>query len=40
VLKQRELPQVEFVTSPDGTPKAVVISIEDWTRISETLKIM
>jgi len=40
MMKQLELPKVEFITSPDGTPKSVVISIEDWKRISETLKIM
>lgn len=35
-----EAPKVEFITSPEGKPKSVVISIEDWNRINETLKIM
>jgi len=40
VLKTLELPNVEFITTPEGKPKAVVISLKDWKRISETLKIM
>lgn len=35
-----ELPQIEFITTPEGTPKSVILSIDDWKRISETLKIM
>ncbi|MDP2753162.1 MAG: type II toxin-antitoxin system prevent-host-death family antitoxin [Nitrospirota bacterium] len=40
MLKTLELPRVEFITTPEGKPKSVVLSIEDWKRISETLKIM
>lgn len=40
MLKTLELPKVEYITSPEGKPKSVVLSIEDWKRISETLKIM
>jgi len=38
--KTLELPEIEFITTPEGKPKSVVISFEDWRRISETLKIM
>ena len=40
VIKSLELPKVEFITTPEGKPKSVVLSLEDWKRISETLKIM
>lgn len=40
MLKTLELPKVEFITSLEGKPKSVVISIEDWKRITETLKII
>lgn len=40
MLKTLELPKVDFITTPDGKPKSVILSIEDWKRISETLKIM
>lgn len=40
MIRTFELPKVEFITSPEGRPKSVVISLEDWKRISETLKIM
>jgi PHD/YefM family antitoxin component YafN of YafNO toxin-antitoxin module len=40
MLKTLELPRVEFITTPEGKPKSVVLSIEYWKRISETLKIM
>jgi len=40
VLKTLELPKVEFITTPEGKPKSVVISIADWKRVSETLKIV
>ncbi len=40
MLKTLELPKVDFITTPEGKPKSVVLSIEDWKRISETLKIM
>jgi PHD/YefM family antitoxin component YafN of YafNO toxin-antitoxin module len=40
VLKTFELPEVEFITTPDGKPKSVVLSLEDWKRITETLKII
>ena len=40
MIKSLELPKVEFITTPEGKPKSVVLSIEDWKRISETLKIM
>jgi PHD/YefM family antitoxin component YafN of YafNO toxin-antitoxin module len=35
-----ELPEIEFITTPEGKLKSVVLSLEDWRRISETLKIM
>jgi hypothetical protein len=38
--KTLELPEVEFITNSEGKPKSVVLSIEDWRRINETLKIM
>lgn len=40
MLKPLELPKVDFITTPEGKPKSVVVSIDDWKRISETLKIM
>jgi len=40
MLKTIELPKVEYITSPEGKPKSVVISLEDRKRITETLKIM
>jgi PHD/YefM family antitoxin component YafN of YafNO toxin-antitoxin module len=40
MLKPLELPKVEFITASDGKPKAVVLSLADWKRISETLKII
>jgi PHD/YefM family antitoxin component YafN of YafNO toxin-antitoxin module len=40
MLRTLALPKVEYITSPEGKPKSVVISLEDWKRISETLKIM
>ena len=40
MTKTLELPEVEFITTPDGKPKSVVLSIEDWKRIAETLKIV
>ncbi len=40
MLKTLELPKVDFITTPEGKPKSVVLSIDDWKRISETLKIM
>jgi PHD/YefM family antitoxin component YafN of YafNO toxin-antitoxin module len=40
MLRALELPEIEFITTPDGKPKSVVISFEDWKRLSETLKIM
>ncbi len=38
--KALELPKIEFITTAEGKPKSVVLSLEDWKRISETLKIM
>ena len=38
--KALELPEIEFITTPEGKLKSVVLSLEDWRRISETLKIM
>ncbi len=38
--KTLELPEVEFITTPEGKPKSVILSIEDWKRINETLRIM
>jgi len=40
MLKTLALPKVDFITTPEGKPKSVVLSIDDWKRISETLKIM
>lgn len=40
MLKVLELPKVEYITSTEGKPKSVVVSLEDWKRITETLKIM
>jgi PHD/YefM family antitoxin component YafN of YafNO toxin-antitoxin module len=40
MLKTLELPKVEYITSTEGEPKSVVLSLEDWKRITETLKIM
>jgi len=40
MLKTLELPKVAFITTPEGKPKSVILSIDDWKRISETLKIM
>lgn len=40
MLKTLTLPEVEYITSTEGKPKAVVVSLEDWKRITETLKIM
>ena len=40
MLKTLELPKVEYITSTEGKPKSVVLSLEDWKRITETLKIM
>ena len=38
--KTIELPKVDIITTPEGKPKSVILSIDDWKRISETLKIM
>ena len=38
--KTIELPEVEFITTSEGKPKSVVLSLEDWKRLRETLKIM
>ena len=40
MLKTLDLPEVEYITSSEGKPESVVVSIEDWQRINETLKIM
>lgn len=40
MLKTLTLPKVEYITSTEGKPKAVVLSLEDWKRITETLKIV
>jgi PHD/YefM family antitoxin component YafN of YafNO toxin-antitoxin module len=40
MLKTLGLPKVEYITSTEGKLKAVVLSLEDWKRITETLKIM
>jgi PHD/YefM family antitoxin component YafN of YafNO toxin-antitoxin module len=40
MVKTLELPKFEFITTSEGKPKSVVLSLEDWERISETLKIM
>jgi len=38
MLKAIELPKVEYITSTEGKPKSVVLSIEDWKHIREILK--
>jgi PHD/YefM family antitoxin component YafN of YafNO toxin-antitoxin module len=38
--KVLELPEIEYITTLEGKPKSVVLRIDDWKRISETLKIM
>lgn len=38
--KTLEMPKVDLITTPEGKPKSVILSIEDWKRVSETLKIM
>lgn len=35
-----KLPRVEYITTPEGKTTSVILSIEDWMRVSETLKIM
>ena len=40
MLKTLDLPEVEYITSSEGKPKSVIVSIEDWQRITETLKIL
>ena len=35
MLKALELQEVEYITSSEGKPKSVVVSIEDWKRITE-----
>jgi len=40
MLKPLELPKIEFITASDGKPKSVVLSLADWKRITETLKII
>jgi hypothetical protein len=40
MLKILELLKVEFIATQEGKPKAVILIIDDWKRISETLKIM
>jgi hypothetical protein len=34
------LPKIDFITTPEGKPKSVVLSLKDWQRVNETLKIM
>lgn len=38
--KVLELPKVDFITTTEGKPKSVVLSLEDWKKIVETIKIM
>jgi PHD/YefM family antitoxin component YafN of YafNO toxin-antitoxin module len=38
--KVLELPKVEFITTAEGKPKSVVLSLEDWKKVVETLRIM
>jgi PHD/YefM family antitoxin component YafN of YafNO toxin-antitoxin module len=40
MLKTFAIPKVEYITSSEGKPKSVVLSLEDWKRLIETLKIM
>ncbi len=40
MLKTFAIPRVEYITSSEGKPKSVVLSLEDWKRLIETLKIM
>lgn len=35
-----DVPKVEFITTSKGMPKSVVLDINDWKKIVETLKIM
>jgi PHD/YefM family antitoxin component YafN of YafNO toxin-antitoxin module len=35
-----ELSSIEYITTPEGRPKSVVLSLEDWKKVIETLKIM
>jgi|AntAceMinimDraft_3_1070362.scaffolds.fasta_scaffold08216_4 PHD/YefM family antitoxin component YafN of YafNO toxin-antitoxin module len=32
--------KLEFITTPSGQPRAVILNINDWEQISETLNIM
>ncbi len=34
------LPHVEYIASFNGKPKAVILDLKDWERITETLKIL
>jgi PHD/YefM family antitoxin component YafN of YafNO toxin-antitoxin module len=40
MAKSLGFPEIEFIITPEGKPKSVVLSLEDWKRINETLKIM
>lgn len=40
MAKALGFPEIEFITTPEGKPRSVVLSLEDWKRINETLKIM
>jgi PHD/YefM family antitoxin component YafN of YafNO toxin-antitoxin module len=35
-----ELQSIEFITTPEGKTKSVVLSLADWQKINETLHIM
>ena len=35
-----KLQSIEFITTPEGKTKSVVLSLADWQKINETLHIM
>ena len=39
-IKDKEELKFEFITTSSGKPRAVILSIADWEKISETLNIM
>ena len=40
IAKTESTLKFEFITTPSGKPRAVILSIADWEKISETLNIM
>lgn len=39
-MQRQYLPDVEYIASANGKPKAVILGLKDWERIAETLKIV